>query len=197
MSVAEPDPHDPDTVALDPNRPRLPGDPTPRQVLERALRVDQAGEYGAVRIYAGQMAVLGRRASTAAIRRMAAQEHEHLAECDALLNARKVRPTALAPVWHVAGFALGAATALMGEKAAMACTAAVEEVIVEHYQAQVTALADEEPEIAARLRAFAADEEHHRAEALASGAERTPGYGLLSAAIRTGCRLAIRISERV
>ena len=103
----------------------------------RMIRVDHAGEYGAVRIYEGQLAVLeartGSRDAAATIRKMAQQEQHHLETFDKLIVERRVRPTALEPIWRIAGFALGAATALMGEKAAMACTAAVEEVIDEHY----------------------------------------------------------------
>ena len=108
-----------------------------------------------------------------------------------------MRPTALAPVWHVAGFALGAATALMGEKAAMACTAAVEEVIDEHYAQQIERL-DGDPRTERRKSSdFRADEIAHRDEALAHGAEEAPGYRLLSETIKAGCRLAIKLSERI
>src|ERR1700751_2777361 len=112
---------------------RLPGDLSGQALIDRIIRVDQAGEYGARRIYQGQLAVLGHRADAAAIRDMAAQEQRHLDAFDALIPPRRVRPTLLSPLWHVAGYALGAATALLGRDAAMACTAAVETVIVEHY----------------------------------------------------------------
>jgi ubiquinone biosynthesis monooxygenase Coq7 len=165
------------------------------------IRVDHAGEYGAVRIYQGQLAVLERRdeAGRAAqtIRHMAAQEQRHLNAFDVLVNARKVRPTALEPVWRIAGFALGAATAALGEKAAFACTAAVEEVIDEHYADQLAALGEQEPELSATVRDFRADEAAHRQTALEEGAEQAPAYRLLSGAIKAGCRLAIRLSERI
>lgn len=167
---------------------------------EAMIRVDHAGEYGAVRIYEGQLAVLasrpGAKKSVTAIRRMARQEQDHLKAFDALINARRVRPTALTPVWHVAGFALGAATALLGEKAAMACTAAVEEVIDKHYAAQIERIEGDD-ELKSRIEAFRADEIEHRDEALARGAEEAPGYRLLSAAIKIACRLAITLSERI
>ena len=177
---------------------RLPGDPTARKVVERAIRVDHAGEYGAVRIYEGQLAVLGHRSSktAAAIRKMAEQERRHLEAFDTLVNARGVRPTALEPLWRVAGFALGAATALMGEKAAMACTAAVEDVIDEHYAGQVARL-DHDPALKATVEDFRAEEIAHRDEALAHGAADAPGYKILSETIKTGCRLAIKLSERI
>jgi ubiquinone biosynthesis monooxygenase Coq7 len=164
------------------------------------IRVDHAGEYGAVRIYEGQLAVLsgrpGAKKTAQAIRKMAHQEQDHLKAFDALVNERRVRPTVLAPVWHLAGFALGAATALMGEKAAMACTAAVEEVIDEHYAAQIARIENDDA-LKARIESFRADEIAHRDEALARGAEDAPGYRLLSAAIKSGCRFAIKLSERI
>ena len=165
---------------------------------ERILRVDHAGEYGATRIYAGQLAVMGNRAPHAEeVAHMAAQEAEHKARFDALLAERGVRPTALQPFWHVAGFALGAATALLGPEAAMACTAAIEEEIDEHYSQQLDELGTDDPELAAVIREFRDDEREHRATALAAGAERAPAYPLLSGAIRLGCRVAIRLAERI
>lgn len=162
------------------------------------IRVDQAGEYGATRIYAGQLAVMGNRAPLAGeVAHMAEQEAEHLARFNTLLAERGVRPTALQPFWHVAGFALGAATALIGPKAAMACTAAVEEEIDRHYSAQLEELGSDDPELSSTIEAFRADERAHREIALASGAEQAPAYPLLSGAIRLGCRLAIRLAERV
>ena len=164
----------------------------------RMLRVDQAGEYGATRIYAGQMAVMGNRAPhSGEIAGMAAQEAAHRETFDAMIVARGVRPTALQPLWDAAGFALGAATALMGPEAAMACTAAIETEIDRHYTQQLDELGDDDPELSARIRAFRDDEREHRDAALAAGAEKAPAYPLLSGAIRLGCRLAIRLSERI
>ena len=162
------------------------------------LRVNQAGEYGATRIYAGQMAVLGR-ASPAAhqVARMAAQERLHLERFNRLMAERRVRPTALQPLWSVAGFALGAATALMSERAAMACTDAVETEIDRHYSEQLAELGDDDPELAADIRQFQAEELEHQATARAHGAQDAMGYPLLSAAIRAGCRLAITLSKRI
>ena len=164
------------------------------------IRVDQAGEYGATRIYAGQLAVMGNRAPhSSEIRAMAEQEAGHLATFDALIARRGVRPTALQPVWSVAGYALGAATALLGPEAAMACTAAVEEEIDRHYTRQLDTLErdGDDPELASTIERFREDERAHRDAALAAGAERAPAYPLLSAAIRMGCRAAIRLSERL
>jgi ubiquinone biosynthesis monooxygenase Coq7 len=167
---------------------------------ERAamLRVDQAGEYGATRIYAGQLAVLGERAPAARIiARMAAQEERHRLHFDAMMAARGVRPTLLAPLWDAAGFALGAATALLGPEAAMACTAAVETEIDRHYGEQLDELGDSDPELAQAITEFRADEVEHRDTAIAEGAERAIGYPLLSGAIRLGCRVAIGLSRRI
>ena len=164
----------------------------------RMLRVDQAGEYGATRIYAGQLAVMGNRAPHAGeVAAMADQEQGHLKKFDALLAERGVRPTALQPLWSVAGYALGAATALIGPEAAMACTAAIEEEIDRHYTAQLDELGDSDPKLAAMVSEFRDDERAHRDAALAAGAERAPAYPLLSGAIRLGCRMAIRLSERI
>jgi ubiquinone biosynthesis monooxygenase Coq7 len=165
---------------------------------ERMLRVDQAGEYGATRIYAGQLAVMGTRApGSGEIAGMAMQEAAHREEFDAMIVARGVRPTLLQPVWSAAGFALGAATALLGPEAAMACTAAVETEIERHYTQQLEDIGDEDPELAARIERFRDDEREHHHAAIAGGAERAPAYALLSGVIRLGCRLAIRISERI
>ncbi|MDX1402118.1 MAG: demethoxyubiquinone hydroxylase family protein [Kiloniellales bacterium] len=175
----------------------LPGDPEGKAALERMIRVDQAGEYGARRIYEGQMAVLGPKHPQAAIlKHMYEQERAHLAAFDEMTVKRGVRPTVLQPVWHVAGFALGAATALMGEKAAMACTVAVEEVIDEHYAQQHEALGDDDPELSEMIEKFRTEELEHRDIALQQGAEDTPGYELLSAGIKAGSRLAIWLSKR-
>jgi ubiquinone biosynthesis monooxygenase Coq7 len=180
-------------------RPRAPGVRAEKDI-EAIIRVDHAGEYGAVRIYEGQLAVFDalNRTSQAAesIRAMARAEQRHLQTFDRLVNERKVRPTALEPVWRVAGFALGAATALMGEKAAMACTAAVEEVIDEHYASQLPRLSGD-TELRTAVEDFRGEEIAHRDEALAHGAEQAVGYRVLSDVIKAGCRLAIKLSERI
>ncbi|MFL6721243.1 MAG: demethoxyubiquinone hydroxylase family protein [Sphingomonas sp.] len=162
------------------------------------LRVDQAGEYGATRIYAGQLAVLRRNCPEAKlVARMAAQEQRHLDRFNRLMTDRRVRPTALQPLWNVAGFALGAATALMSEKAALACTDAVETEIDRHYSGQLDALGDEDPALAADIAEFRADELEHRDAAREAGAATAVGYPLLTAAIRAGCRAAIALSKRI
>jgi ubiquinone biosynthesis monooxygenase Coq7 len=175
-------------------KPKAPGAALDTDAM---IRVDHAGEYGAVRIYEGQLVILGRKASGDLIRHMAEQEQHHLQTFDRLVNERRVRPTALEPVWRVAGFALGAATALMGEKAAFACTAAVEEAIDEHYAAQIEALGTSDPDLKKTVEDFRADEAAHRQTALDNGAEQAPGYKLLSEAIKAGCRVAIKLSEKI
>jgi ubiquinone biosynthesis monooxygenase Coq7 len=180
-----------------PRPPYLPGDRPADTDTARMIRVDQAGEYGATRIYQGQLAVLRRGRAAGAIREMAEQEQRHLAQFNRLTTARRVRPTALSPLWHVAGYALGAATALLGERTAMACTVAVEEVIDGHYARQADALAGSDPELARTIDEARADELAHRDTALAHEAGDAPGYALLSAAIKGGARLAIWLSERI
>ena len=175
----------------------LPGDLPTEKMLERFVRVDHAGEYGAVRIYEGQLSVLGKSASAEIIKEMAEKEREHLKKFSTLIGERRVRPTALMPVWHAAGFALGAATALMGEKAAMACTNAVEEVIEEHYAKQALALGDDEAALRDTITEFRKDELEHRDIAREHEAEQTPGYEHLSSVIKKGSRLAIWLSERI
>lgn len=173
----------------------LPGDP-PRAV-EAMIRVDHAGEYGAVRIYDGQLAVLPRGPERDAVSEMAAQEKRHLATFERLMVERRVRPTALSPVWHVAGYLLGALTARLGPRAAMACTVAVEDVIGRHYADQSRRLGPEEAELRQVIDDFRADELAHRDTALAHEAERAFGYPLLTALVKAGSRLAIRLSTRI
>lgn len=181
--------------------PPRPGPGAAAARLAEMLRVDHAGELAAGAIYRGQRAVL--RAAPRAGRTLAeiadleAQEAEHLARFDAMLIARRVRPSLLAPVWRGAGFALGAATALLGEKAAHACTEAVETVIERHYAAQIAEVEAADPALAGELSRFRDDELAHRDVAVAGGAREAPGYPLLAAVIRAGCRAAIRIAEKV
>ncbi|MEZ5896206.1 MAG: demethoxyubiquinone hydroxylase family protein [Parvularculaceae bacterium] len=164
------------------------------------LRVDHAGEYGAVQIYRGQRAVfdnLPHKAPTAELlREMEDGEAGHLSTFDRLLAERHVRPTVFSPIWNIAGFGLGAATALMSEKAAMACTAAVEEVIERHYAEQAQELAGVDDDLAEIVREFREDELGHKETAEDHGAREAPGYGLMKAVIQSGCRLAIRLSEK-
>jgi ubiquinone biosynthesis monooxygenase Coq7 len=184
-------------AAVLPARPALPGDLSPAQLVERMIRVDHAGEFGARRIYEGQLAVLKNHPDAAIIRHMHEQELTHLKTFEKLMVERRVRPSALHPIWNVAGFALGAATALMGSKAAMACTVAVEEVIDEHYQQQQAQLGADEAPLKDTIGRFRAEEVEHREIGLQRGAEEATGYTLLTTAIKAGSRLAIWLAERV
>lgn len=175
---------------------RLAGDPMPDP--SAMIRVNHAGEYGAAQIYAGQLAVMGTRGPIAGeIMRMAEQEKRHLATFDRLIVERAVRPTLLMPLWHAAGYALGVASALAGPKVAMAVTAAVETEIDRHYQQQRDLLAGEDPELEGLVAEFQQDELEHKDTAMAHGADQAPAWPLLSSIIRTGCRAAIRASERL
>jgi ubiquinone biosynthesis monooxygenase Coq7 len=180
-----------------PSRTRLPGDRKLEEIVARMIRVDHAGEFGAQRIYAGQLAVLDGTPSATLIRHMAKQEDEHLAAFEKLIIENRVRPTAFHPLWHIAGYVLGAATAKLGEKAAMACTVAVEETIVEHYKKQLKELGNDEPALRKLIARFCADEDKHRHTGLDHGAEDLPYYPLLRAFIRAGSKTAIWFSERV
>ncbi|GAC1347568.1 MAG: demethoxyubiquinone hydroxylase family protein [Acetobacteraceae bacterium] len=178
-------------------KPSLPGDPTQAETIERMIRVDHAGEYGAARIYEGQLAVLGRGDKGDLLRHMKAQEQVHLDTFSGLIATRRVRPTALLPLWHLAGYALGAVTAAIGERAAMACTVAVEEAIDEHYAAQAASLGEDEAELRDTIERFRAEELEHRDIGLDNEAELAPAYRLMSAVIKAGCKIAIKVSERV
>jgi len=176
----------------------LPGDRPVREDINRMIRVNQAGEFGAVCIYKGQLAVLGKTDVGPLLDHMLDQEKEHLEKFSALIVSRRVRPTVLSPIWSVLGFALGAGTALMGKKAAMACTVAVEEVIDEHYARQQAKLGgDQDPELETLITKCREEENEHKATGLAHGAEQAIGYPILSSAIKAGSRLAIWLSTRV
>jgi ubiquinone biosynthesis monooxygenase Coq7 len=180
-----------------PTRRQLPGGSRKEEMIHRMIRVDHAGEFGAQRIYAGQLAVLGKGKIGSLLRHMAAQEDEHLAAFKKQIVTRKVRPTALHPLWHIAGYALGVATARLGEKAAMACTVAVEEVIDEHYQKQLDALDGDEVELRKLIKKFRDEEIEHKNLGIDHGAGDLPYYPLLRALIRAGSKTAIWLSERV
>ena len=178
----------------------LPGDLSQEQLVERMIRVDHAGEYGAVRIYQGQLSVMGHSESSSIIKHMLDQEIEHFETFSEIIKNRRVRPTALMPLWHFAGFALGAGTALMGKRAAMACTVAVEEVIDEHYASQVEKLesmGNKESSLRDVCKKFRSEEIEHKNIGLEHDAEKTPGFDTLSALVKTGSRVAIWLSERL
>ncbi len=177
---------------------RMPGDPTPSQDVERMIRVDHAGEFGATRIYAGQLAVLKDAKTAPDIKHMQEQEEVHFATFNDLIAERRVRPTVLMPIWNIAGFALGAGTALLGEKAAHACTVAVEETIDEHYADQIKRLeAEGETELAETFERFRQEELEHRDLAMEQGAAETPGFNVLKGFIKGSSKMAIWLSERI
>lgn len=181
--------------------PPRPGPGALRARMAEMLRVDHAGELGAVHIYRGQQAVLGQakghERTTAQLKEMEGHEAVHLARFDELLNQHRVRPTLMAPVWRAAAFAIGAGTALLGDKAAHACTEAVETVIEKHYADQIAEIGDRDPELAAELTKFRDEELAHRDIAIEEGAREAPGHPILTAVIQAGCRAAIKISEKI
>ena len=175
----------------------LPGDASEEETIESMIRVNHAGEYGAKRIYEGQLAFIKDADAKAKIQEMADQEVAHLEYFDNQIKARKVRPTALQPIWHLGGFALGAATAMMGKEAAMACTVAVESVIDEHYAEQEEMLGKDEKELKGKITQFRAEEQEHHDTGLAEGAEDAVAYPVLTAGIRGITKLAIELSKKV
>jgi len=175
-----------------------------KQMLDKMLRVDHAGEYGAIRIYQGQLAVLGKTSVAPVLQEMHDQEKEHLATFNQLLPKYRVRPTVMLPLWDLAGFMLGAGTALLGKEGAMACTVAVESVIGEHYNSQIRALMTDgedgpqkHKDLLKILKKFRDEELEHHDTGLELDAEKAPAYELLSAAIKVGCKGAIWVSEKV
>lgn len=172
-----------------------------RELVDRIIRVDHAGELGADRIYEGQLAVLGKTPVGPVIKQMWEEEKEHLATFNKLMVKHRARPTVLLPLWNIAGFALGAGSALLGKEGAMACTVAVESVIGEHYNSQIRDLMADDPEkheeLLKIIKKFRDDELHHHDTGLEHDAEKAPFYDAMSQVIKLGCRGAIWISERV
>jgi 3-demethoxyubiquinol 3-hydroxylase len=183
-----------------PSVPPRPGHGEMKSRLAEILRVDHAGELAAVHIYRGQAAVFGGTKNDALaqqFKHMEGEEQVHLDAFETLMREKQVRPTLMTPVWRLAALGLGVGTALLGEKAAHACTEAVESVIGEHYADQIRDVEGSDPELAAKLSQFRDDELGHHDRAVDQGAREATGYPLLSAVIKTGCRLAIRISEKI
>ena len=169
-----------------------------KQLIDEIIRVDHAGEYGATKIYAGQLAIFGKNSKIGkTIKHMADQEQKHIDTFNKLIIERRVRPTALMPLWNLTGFILGATTALLGKKAAMACTVAVEDVIGKHYQNQAKELGTKEPMLKKILLEFRDDELEHHDIGLENNAEKTVGYNILTKIIKTGCKTAIEISKKI
>ena len=171
---------------------------TDHSILEEIIRVDHAGEYGATKIYEGQIAIFGKNTKIGkTIQHMADQEQEHIEKFQELIITERVRPTALLPLWSIAGYTLGAGTALLGEKAAMACTVAVEKVIGEHYNEQILLLENDQKKLKSTIKKFAADELEHHDIGIAHDAEKAPGYKLLTKVIELGCKTAIAVSKKI
>lgn len=173
---------------------------TSKSTIDSIIRVDHAGELGADRIYAGQMAVLGHTSKGPLIKHMWDQEKGHRAKFEELIRKYRVRPTVMTPIWNVAGYALGVGSALLGDKAAMACTVAVETVIVDHYNDQLrTLMSDPEAnkELLETITKFRDEEQEHHDTGLDHGAEQAPFYKALTEVIKFGCKTAIEISKVV
>tara|TARA_B100000686_G_C16167922_1_gene654856 strand:- start:80 stop:628 length:549 start_codon:yes stop_codon:yes gene_type:complete len=172
--------------------------PTDRKILSEIIRVDHAGEYGATKIYDGQIAIFGKNSKIGKlIQHMADQEKEHIETFEKYIVEYRVRPTALLPLWNVAGYALGVSTALMGKKAAMACTVAVEKVIGEHYKEQAKMLGKDEKKLKTKIKKFEKDELEHHDIGIAHNAKNAPGYFLLDKIITFGCKTAIAVSKKI
>ena len=171
---------------------------TDKYILEEIIRVDHAGEYGATRIYDGQIAIFGKNSKIGkTIQHMAEQEQEHIETFEKLILKNHVRPTALLPLWNVAGYLLGASTALMGEKSAMACTVAVETVIAEHYKKQIKQLGNDQKKLKSIIKKFEKDELEHHDIGIKHNAENILGYNLMTKIISAGCKAAIAISKKI
>jgi ubiquinone biosynthesis monooxygenase Coq7 len=175
---------------------QIPGDLPRETVIERIVRVNHAGEYGAKRVYDGQLTMLSSSSIAPVLERMAEQEHQHFASFEQLLSKRSIRPSALLPIWHIVGFALGAYTALLGKRAAMACTVAIEEVIDEHYNRQIKTLDNDDLELLVMIKTFRSDEAEHRSISLQHGAADAVGYSAIRATIKIATKAAIWLSER-
>ena len=170
---------------------------TNKKKLDSILRVDHAGETAAAKIYDGQLAILKDTPVGPTIQHMKDQEEEHLDTFNRLLVENDTRPTALLPLWNVMGYGLGVASALMGEKAAMACTIAVEEVIGEHYAKQAETLDKNDNKLKSTLEKFRDDELDHLETGVQHDGENAPGYKIMKTIVQFGCRTAIKISEKI
>ena len=171
---------------------------TDKKVLEEIIRVDHAGEYGATKIYDGQIAVFGKNSKIGkTIQHMADQEKEHIETFEKLIVQNRVRPTALMPIWNMAGYLLGVSTALMGEKTAMACTVAVESVIGNHYKKQAKQLGNDQKKLRTTIKKFEKDELEHHDIGINHNAKNALGYKLISKIITIGCKTAINVSKKI
>ena len=174
---------------------------TNQKTLEEIIRVDHAGERGAIKIYEGQLLALKTIKQDESLKdkieKMKEQEKEHLEYFEKEIQKRKIKPTYLLPLWDVMGVALGFGTVMLGKKAAMLCTASVEEVIEDHYQNQLKKLGNDEMDLKAKIEKFKSDEINHKNIAYESGATNKGFYSVMDKVIRTGARIAITISEKI
>ncbi len=176
-------------------------DKTNKKTLEEIIRVDHAGERGAIKIYEGQLLALKTIKQDEVLKdkieEMKEHEREHLEYFEKEIQKRKISPTRLLPLWDVLGITLGFGTALLGKKAAMLCTASVEEVIEDHYKNQIKKLGDDEKELKSKIEKFKSDEIEHKNIAYETGATNKGIYSMLDKVIKTGSRIAITISEKI
>ena len=174
---------------------------TNQKTLEEIIRVDHAGERGAIKIYEGQLLALKTIKQDNnlkdKIEEMKEQEKEHLEYFEKEIQKRKIKPTYLLPLWDLMGVTLGFGTVLLGKKAAMLCTASVEEVIEDHYQDQIKKIGNDEMDLKAKIEKFKSDEANHKNIAYEAGATNKGLYSIMDKVIRTGSRIAITISEKI
>jgi len=174
---------------------------TNKKILEEIIRVDHAGERGAIKIYEGQLLALKTikqdKSLKEKIEKMKEHEKEHLEYFEEEIQNRKIKPTYLLPLWDIMGVSLGFGSALLGKKAALLCTASVEEVIEDHYENQLKKLGNDEMELKAKIEKFKGDEINHKNIAYESGATNEGLYSIMDKVIKTGSRIAITISEKI
>ena len=174
---------------------------TDKKLLEEFIRVDHAGERGAIKIYEGQLlalkTIMRNDFLKEKIEEMKVHEQEHAEYFDNEIKKRKIKPTKLLPLWDLLGVGLGFGSTILGNKAAMLCSASVEEVIDEHYQNQINKLGDDEKELKKKIIKFREDELHHKDIAYENGASKDGLYSILDKVIKTGSRIAITISEKI
>ena len=174
---------------------------TDKKILEEILRVDHAGERGAIKIYEGQLLALNTikqdKNLQKKIENMKEHEKEHLNFFESEIKKRKIKPTYLLPLWDLMGISLGFSSALLGKKAAMLCTASVEEVIEDHYENQLNKLGNDEKDLKEKIKKFKGDEIHHKNVAYEAGASNKGIYSLMDKLIKTGSKIAITISEKI
>jgi 3-demethoxyubiquinol 3-hydroxylase len=174
---------------------------TDQKTLEEIIRVDHAGERGAIKIYEGQLLALKTIKQDDVLKDiiedMKEHEKEHLEYFEKEIQKRKIKPTYLLPLWDVMGVALGFGTAMLGKKAAMVCTASVEEVIENHYQNQLNNLGDDEKDLKTKIEKFRSDEIDHKNIAYDTGATNKGFYFIMDKIIRTSSKIAITISKKI